>query len=184
MSQREIVRTIPANSGQDIGATGDFVYLHTANLPLLVQVAGQTVTMRAGDKRRVAEGFVFFRVENENASDVNAVFIVGRGDYSRQAVTGEVTLTTPATIASTADVSLAATATTQIKAANTDRREIIISNLSTNTQTMRIGESSAGASRGVELAPGASITLQTTAAVYGYNPGGSAESVGVLEVVS
>ena len=82
-----------------------------------------------------------------------------------------------------ADVSLSGGeegATTQIVEANANRLCVIITNLATNTQTFRIGDADAGASRGIELAPGESIEIETTAAVYGYNPGGSAESVSVM----
>ena len=78
------------------------------------------------------------------------------------------------------DVSLAAGTTTQIVGADADRLCIIIANLATNTQTFRIGNASTSASTGIELAPGESIEIETTAAVYGYNPGGSAESVSVM----
>ena len=81
---------------------------------------------------------------------------------------------------SAADVTLAATATTQIVGALATRLCVLISNKKTNTQTFRIGDSNAGAVRGVELAPGQSISIETTEAIYGYNPGGSGENVGVV----
>ena len=91
-------------------------------------------------------------------------------------------LNKPATVLTTADVSLLATATTQIRPINTVRHEIIISNLAGNTQTFRIGESAAAAARGIPLAPGQTIILTTTAAIPGHNPGAGAESVSVLEI--
>jgi len=39
----------------------------------------------------------------------------------------------------------------------------------------------AAAARGVELAPGQTITLETEGAIYAWNPG-AAQSVGVIEV--
>ena len=81
---------------------------------------------------------------------------------------------------SAADVTLAATSTTQIVGALATRICVLIGNKKTNTQTFRIGDSNAGASRGVELAPGESVSIETTEAVYGYNPGGSGEGVSVI----
>jgi hypothetical protein len=81
---------------------------------------------------------------------------------------------------SAADVTLAATATTQILPALAVRMCALISNKTSNTQTFRIGDASAGATRGVELAPGQSISIETTEAIFGYNPGGAGENVGVI----
>ena len=80
---------------------------------------------------------------------------------------------------SVSDVTMVATSVTQIVAALTTRLCTLISSKRTNTQTFRIGDANVGASRGVELAPGESISIETTEAIYGYNPGGS-ESILVL----
>lgn len=81
---------------------------------------------------------------------------------------------------SVADVTLAATATTQILPTLTSRLCALICNKKGNTQTLRIGDSNAGATRGVELPPGATISIETTEAIYGYNPGGAGEDVNVV----
>ncbi|MFH1931046.1 MAG: hypothetical protein ABIN18_05595 [Pseudomonadota bacterium] len=86
---------------------------------------------------------------------------------------------TKATVLDTvADVALAAAATTQILAANAARRQALITNLAANASTFRIGDAAAAAARGVELAPGETIGLETTEAIFGYNPG-AIQSVGV-----
>jgi len=86
-----------------------------------------------------------------------------------------------ATILNTSsDVSLLAGVTTMIVGADADRLCIIIANPAINTQTFRIGNASTDASTGIELAPGESIEIETTAAIYGYNPGSGAESVSVM----
>lgn len=81
---------------------------------------------------------------------------------------------------SMADVTLAATSTTQIVGQVMTRFCVLICNLPGNTQTFRIGDASTGVTRGVELTPGQSISIETTEAVYGYNPGGSGEAVSVI----
>jgi hypothetical protein len=81
---------------------------------------------------------------------------------------------------SRADAVLIAAATTQILPGLASRLCALITNKKTNTQTFRIGDASAGATRGVELSPGQSISIETTEAIYGYNPGGGNENVGVI----
>lgn len=78
---------------------------------------------------------------------------------------------TKATVLDTiADVVLVAGATTQILAANAARRIAKISNLTANTKIFRIGDAAAAAARGVELAPGETMEIEATEAIYGYNP--------------
>lgn len=86
---------------------------------------------------------------------------------------------TKATVLDTvADVALGAAATTQILAANADRRVALVTNLAANVSIFRIGDAAAAAARGVELAPGETVSLETTEAIHGYNPG-AIQSVGV-----
>jgi hypothetical protein len=81
---------------------------------------------------------------------------------------------------SVADVTLVATSVTQITEGLVSRLNTLIKNKRTNIQTFRIGDSNVGATRGAELAPGESIVIETTEAIYGYNPGGSSEKVSVV----
>jgi hypothetical protein len=81
---------------------------------------------------------------------------------------------------SATDITLVAVSTTQILGLVAARFCALICNLRANTQTFRIGDISAGATRGIELAPGESISIETTEAIYGYNPGGSGENVSVI----
>jgi len=86
----------------------------------------------------------------------------------------------PATVLDTlADVALAAAATTQILPALATRQKALITNLVTNLNVLRIGDLNAGAARGIELGPGETAMLEATEAIYGYNPGPGAQSVGV-----
>lgn len=97
-------------------------------------------------------------------------------------VASNVGLASPDTFAGVADVSALAGVSTLVAAADAvnTRREIIIKNLNANTITMRIAGATAAAALGHELAPGESITLDTMAAVYAFNPGGIAESLSVI----
>lgn len=81
-----------------------------------------------------------------------------------------VTISKATVLSDAADKSLPATGVvTQIIAANASRRSVILKSANANTDTVRIGSSSITASRGIELSPGDSVTLDTTAAIYGKN---------------
>ena len=126
----------------------------------------------------------FDYLELTSAAAQTIKLTVGAGRAYNDATSGNVTATLvkPTTLSDTADVALAAAATTLILAASATRRTATITNLASNTKTFRIGAATAGAGRGAPLAPGASIEIEGTAAVYGYNPAGAIESVAVLTV--
>lgn len=127
-------------------------------------------------------GRVFSQVMIESATNQTIQVVSSSVLISYDRLTGVVdTLPTAGTtLDSVADVSLTAGATTQIQAADSSRLGIIVTNLPGNVNTFRIGDSGAGASNGVPLAPGESLTIHSQGAVYGYNPGGTAESIAVL----
>ena len=83
------------------------------------------------------------------------------------------------TFDSIADVSIAATSTDEVLAADSTRREAIITNLSGNVETLRVGDSGAGATNGTPLSPGSTLILATTAVIHAHNPGAAAQSVAV-----
>lgn len=177
---------IPAAGSVEIavGAGADYVRAQVAPVDLVVRVldTDEQITLSEGDDA-VLSGFS--RVEFSHAAGADQAFtvLIGRGTRSSSArVSGNVSISKPSTLASTADVVLAASAQTLIKAANATRREIIIKSLSENLVAIRVGENAAAAARGHELMPGESITLTTTAAVYAWNLRTVAQSVSVVEV--
>lgn len=91
-----------------------------------------------------------------------------------------VSFTEPAqsnTLETTADQSVTASSYVDI-AADTTRREIMISNLDT-ALSLRVRDTASTATAGTPLPPGATITLQTTAAVRVKNPNASGVSIAV-----
>lgn len=142
---------------------------------------GRASGVRGGFAYRRELGFDQVQITSASAQTIKvATSKDAEIEYDRSS--GDVSVIAPTGLSDVADVALAATATTLIAAANSTRREIIITNLSTDTQTLRIGTINAGAARGTPLAPGATLILSTTAAVYGYNPGAAPQSVAVSEV--
>lgn len=93
-------------------------------------------------------------------------------------VSGSVSTTTSSVLNSVADVTLTAATQIAIIAANTSRRGVIITNIGANVA--RIGDATnTSATRGAQLLPAQSITLETLDAIDGFSAAGS--SVSVLE---
>ncbi|NIT63674.1 MAG: hypothetical protein GWO39_07760 [Gammaproteobacteria bacterium] len=84
------------------------------------------------------------------------------------------------TLSPAEDVTLSAAIATQVAPVNTARRRVLITNLAGNTNTIRVGDVSVSLTRGAPVAPGQTITLETTAAVYAWSTG--SQDVAVLEV--
>lgn len=130
-------------------------------------------------------GDTFSRLRLTNTSlGVNFIRVavaLGNINDGRLTFGGGLSVTIPpiAAVASLADVSIAATSTVQVVAADGTRRAVIVGNKKNNTQTMRIGDAGANAAEGFELAPGEKVELEIIAALYAYNPGAVAESLTV-----
>jgi len=186
---REYEFSISSGGQQARTVQGNFVRIKSASDEINVKVENKEgriiadLNLSGGMRFKVPDIFHTLRVANNNAGSVNAVLVAGVGDVDDTEISGNVTIDGSDAIGTAADVSLSATAQTLISAANASRHEILITNLSSNSEFIRIGDINAGASRGAELAPGGTISLNTSAAVYGYNPGASAQSVTVLEVL-
>ncbi|MEQ8585939.1 MAG: hypothetical protein RLO01_01845 [Thalassobaculaceae bacterium] len=180
-----LVRVIPADSEVVANVTGDFLTFTSATSSLFdIAIGDQSswVPFDAGVRYRLPVGVQFNKVRlRDRSGATNTVLMYyGFGEFRDNRVTlaGGVRADVPGRLEDVADVSLAAGATTLIAAADTLRREIIITNLS-STETLRIGSASAGAARGTPLLPNGTLVLETAAAVYGYNPGAGAVLVAV-----
>lgn len=84
-----------------------------------------------------------------------------------------------ATLSTVADVAVAAAATS-ILAADTTRRAAYITN--SGAFPMRVGDSNVAANRGVNVAVGASITITSTAQIFGFGVGGATTANVTFEV--
>ncbi len=102
---------------------------------------------------------------------------------AQPAINVTASVATANTIQSPLDVSLTAATASVISAANAARKELMIKNPSTNTASIRLGSATVAANKGFELAPGESVVLTTTAAVYGFSTPGESVSLSELEYV-
>ncbi len=180
---REFTYTIGAGESQIVA------YDHTT-IRILSLTSGASLQMQfgqSGDRTSlIGAGMGFEYVDGEgqplalrnvvlyNAGGspltVTVGMAIGKVSDNRLTVTG--TLATlevkAATLDSLADVAMNNGSATLLAAADSTRRELIVTNLLANAVSGRVGDSGVGAANGVELQAGDSITLTTTAAVYGF----------------
>jgi hypothetical protein len=107
-------------------------------------------------------------------------FIVSDGTSGNDAIITVTSLAKPATIDTAADVALAAGVATQILAFDSSRQQAFISNLGANLNLIRIGDNNVAAARGAEIAPGQTIMIAGTEAIFGFSP--ALQNVGVTTV--
>lgn len=92
-----------------------------------------------------------------------------------------INISEPATLVSPAAISVPATTQSLLSASDSTKKETIIQNLD-GANTILIGNSTVSAANGYYLFPGASLFLNGSFAVYGYNSNGVALSVSVTEI--
>lgn len=88
----------------------------------------------------------------------------------------------PDTITTTADVSVAAASTVSVLAADSTRRGVVVQAPFYNTEIIRIGDASTGATRGIALGPGDMVQLDGTFEVFAFNPGAVAQFVSLAAI--
>ena len=195
MTTEVLAATLTAGQQYTFGQ-GRIWYLKTATSPLNVtaEQSGSSAKIRkfinvgAGFKFVAPEGdgWTFLRVTS--ALSQNIEMILGDDDVSvanAVSVTGSVTtlmLPSTALTVSAAD-SVIVTAAALAIAANLSRRRITVGSLSTNTGSVRVQSTGAGANKGLELQPGTFMELDTTAAFDVRNDSGASQTVQVLEEI-
>lgn len=147
----------------------------------------QTPFTGAGVGLKLSDVVQRLTLVNTSGADITMTYAVAIGNVSDDRLTVSGTINTsevsPATLPTTADVTVLTTATTQVLAANTARKEAFISNPTVNGSVLRVGDASTGAARGVEIPIGGTLVLTTTAAIFIYNPKASSIVVGLAETV-
>lgn len=179
---------IAAGTQITIAAHCQFVHCINASAPFKLSVNnGGDMYFSANSFYQAPDSFPTFEITNEGASALTVTMVFGWGEYRYNGVTitglVQADPVIPSGLQTTADVSVPATTAQQVVAANTSRKAVMVGNLGSNAAAVRIGDASVGAARGVELLAGATLTLQTTAAVWAYNGHTSAQSLQILEVL-
>jgi len=180
--------TLAVNAPQSIDAQGNFFRIVSASASATVSVqmdTGPYTPMEAGNAIKLERG-EFGRLTLKSAVAQTVVIVAGFGTMydDQQAVTvnANATVAPGNTLDNGGDVSLAATATTSVRAADANQLAVIIKADIANTATIRVGTTAVGAAQGYPLEPGESVTIATTAAIAAYNPDAAAQNVHVLPV--
>lgn len=178
----ESITSMAANATRVLQRTGNKIAVYAGQgLTIRMSPSGQQITLDAGVVVQVQP---FDRVEIINGSTIQDVQVyTGSGDYfdgrSNISATISATLAPATTFAAEADAAIAGGASVNISAADTDKRQVFISNPETNTMTFRIGDSTVDATKGFILEPGGSMIIDTSAAIYAHNTGATSETLGV-----
>jgi hypothetical protein len=161
---------------QATAGQGRMFYIKSAAsaLSITCDIKGTGATIRkflnigAGFKFVAPEdrGWTYLRITS--ALSQNIEIIVGDDDVevaNAVSVTGSVTTQeSPSSALATPAAAVRATGGADTIAANPARRRITVASLSTNTGSLFLQATGAGAGRGIELQPGTFVELKTTAA--------------------
>lgn len=181
--------TLAANQRLSINRTGNVVRCIGAGEEFNIEVyfpgkGLETLSLQAGIGVTFEQPFDYVTLINGANSNTVRVYVGDdQVDDSRQYGSVDAAITSAGNLSTTADVSAVGSTTTQIVAANANRQTLHVFNLDT-TNTLRIGDSNTGASRGHPLPPLQSFTFNNfDGALYAYNPGTSS-NVAILEVTT
>ena len=170
--------TLAANGFRHYDITGDFITILEADSDLSVSFDGLPPVQIEKGISIVFEGiYTSFDITDVSGGSNVIEFYAGFNRIEDKRFIPTEALPAPPTFDSLADVTLANAATTVILAADSTRREAIISN--TGSATVRIGDTSAAAANGIPLAANATIILDTQGAISGRNDTGGAIVVAV-----
>jgi hypothetical protein len=124
------------------------------------------------------------RIENPGGAVLNVEFTLASGDVddSRASFADAIPVGSSPVLDTGPDVSVPAGGTALVLASNPKRREVIVQNRSVNAREVRIGDSGAAASEGIELQPGETLRLNVTADIYAYNPHTAAAVLAVQSI--
>ena len=173
---------IPADTEVPVSLYGEYIRLTQSAETLRFRIGNYEFEMEEGDRAKLPRfnSDDPVRIYNPGTGAITVKMIVGGVDVVGQKLYGEVRNTKAQTVETLADVAIGAGLTVEVLPADTTRREALISNLSSNVQSIRVGDSNTGAARGLDISPGVILTLNTSAAIHVYSP--AAQSVGVAVV--
>jgi len=173
--------TLAAGIGEALNISGKFLRLLSTTGVVKIGFNGdEAYELPAAVGVYAPDGFSQIRFVNPGTGSITIELAVGGAEITddRLNVSGTIgvsSIATPvdlskaATLTPTADITLAAAAATLIKAINLNRREIMITALAANGGAVRIAGATVAANIGLEIAPGQTVTLDTTAAIYGFS---------------
>jgi len=148
--------------------------------------SGDSVELSMSQNDKVVLPFAYDRIEinNENAIAISIDVIFGDGDYVRplpDLVNVAIVVAGSNALDTIPDVAMTDANETEILPANLNRKRAILTAPEANDVNLRIGDVDITATRGVQLKPGETIGIDSTAAIYGIEESAGTTTVAVLE---
>lgn len=185
MSIRDYPLNFAGGETQELDVDGNFFRITEASGAVWISLdSGQFVKREVGQSQRTLYGQI--RVKSEIAQSVRIA--AGTGDLTDNRQEVDVTVNTGLdpgnSLVQGGDVTVLPGVSALVAAGNANRKGIIIQSSYANDPAIvaRIGGATVAAGNGIELAAGVGLPeIETTAAVYCYNPGGTAIKVCYVE---
>ncbi len=160
-------------------------YVHVMRAPtaaVFIKIDdGDELERVTGEGIFVGSGFKNLKIRSAVAQNVRVMVAdepqVTGGGTGASGAAPTIVSELPSSAIATPAADVIATASALAIAANTARRRLSISALSTNTGSVFVQANAAGAGRGIELQPGMTVELKTTAAVDVRNDSGANQTV-------
>lgn len=180
---RDFSAVLGAAGEREFQAAGK--YLHVMAAPsgsVFISLDGGSELERVGGEGiYIGAGFRKFRVRSPNAQSVRFMVadepqVTGGGNVGSGAPAGNIVEVPSAAIATPAADAILNAAALAV-GANAARRRISVCSLSANTGSVFVQATGAGAGVGIELQPGQTIELKTTAAFDVRNDSGATQTV-------
>ena len=161
-------RLLEANSGHNVTVRGDYIWLKSSTGNVHIKTdRGDVLILHEGDYGRLDKKFTEFYLTNlSNVQNDLTMIIAEGGDAGKYG--GRVRLAAPTQLLDFPDVTITPAAPTLLLAANSARHEVIITSHCSNVSDVRVGSNVVSCEQGLLLPCGGSVTLQTTAPIYGY----------------
>lgn len=182
---QSITVTVAAGAAEVLQVTGTGWYCRaaTASFQLAMSRTGEAVGTVEQGTGLVKISFDVIRIVNPNAGALTVTLDIFDGEIvdSRASFIGTIANAPvkSATLRTVDDTTLAADTATAVVAADTARRAVLITNKT--GAALRVGDSAITMTRGAEVPAGASIEVETAAAVYCRSLAGG--DVSLLEVL-
>jgi hypothetical protein len=175
--------TIPTGGAETVNITGEFLAIVKANQPELLVRLDNEAQMFVHDRQviRRPQGMTFEQVRVENLSSGSELVVTVHAGFGELVLPPRISINQGSSIDTPSDVSVPAGGEAQIVALDVTRRSLVLTNPSSNSREFRIGGGDVGAGAGVELTPGGTLVLETSAAVHAHNPHTDAQSVQLVE---
>ena len=154
----------------------------SVNVKIEVEDTNESYILAVGDDVNLSP-FSRLKISHDSIAEQAINLYIGSGTRAGSSkIGGAVSVAVASGITSTSDIAIVANAVAvSIAAANTARKSALITNLSSSVGTLRVGDAAIGAARGVPVEPGATATIETTAAIFAFSA--AACTVSVLELV-